>query len=133
MAANATFQLALYSSDLQTDILDLSVTNTMPAATQGGLLRIDLNVTGHKTTLAAETEYNDTSKLFVYNASTNSGAASRVYVSFDGTNKHITLFAGEWSMMPWTAKQVPDAGSKSDLKAWGETAGNTIEYGIFDI
>ena len=133
MAANTTFQLALYSADLQTDILDLSVTNTMLAATQGGLLRIDLGLTGDKTTLADEDQFNDTSKLFVYNASTNSGATSRIYVSFDGTNKHITLFAGEWSMMPWTAKQVPHAGSASNIVAWAETAGNTIEFGIFDI
>lgn len=134
MAANTTFQIALYSSDLQTDILDLSVNNTLSLATQGGLLRGKLQASGHKTVLADNLDFAATSKIFIYNAtSTGTAADSRIYISFDnGTTQHLSIKMGEWAMIPWTANECPEASDRLELVAWAETAGNLIEYGVFD-
>ena len=133
MAANTTFQIALYSSDLQTDILDLSVNNTLSLATQGGLLRGKLQASAHKTVLADNLDFVATSKIFIYNAtSTGTAADSRIYISFDnGTTQHLSIKMGEWAMVPWTANEVLLA-DRFELVAWAETAGNLIEYGVFD-
>jgi len=135
MAANATFKIALYSSDLQSDILDLSITNNLVAATQGGLLRMDLKTTASTGTfIADEDSYTDTTKLFIYNASTNSGSASYIYVSFDaGATVHLAMKAGEWALIPWTASGCPEASDQLDLHMWAQTAANTVEYGLFDV
>ena len=39
---------------------------------------------------------------------------------------------GEWAMIPWTANECHQAADRLELVAWAETAGNLIEYGVFD-
>ena len=73
------------------------------------------------------------SKIFIYNAtSTGTAADSRIYISFDnGTTQHLSIKMGEWAMIPWTANEVLLA-DRFELVAWAETAGNLIEFGVFD-
>ena len=135
MAANTTFQLALYSSDLQTDILDLSVNNTLSLATQGGLLRIDVVPTALSGVAIATVEaFSEDSKLFLYNASITTGAASIITVSFDeGATAHLSLKAGEWALIPWTGIECPEAADRLDIHVSAATVDNTLEYGVFDV
>ena len=135
MAANVTFQIALYSPDLQTDILDLSVTNTLINATQGGMLREDIVPTSSTGVVIADKDaYADTSKLYVYNASTTTDAGSRIFISFDaGATAHLSIKGGEWALIPWTALGCPVVGDRLDIHAWSATADNTLEYGVFDV
>ena len=134
MAANTTFQLALYSSDLQTDILDLSVSNTLTSATQGGLLRIDVVPTALSGVAIATVEaFSEDSKVFLYNASTTTGAASIITVSFDqGATAHLSLKAGEWALIPWTGIECPEVADRFDIHVSAGTIDNVLEYGVFD-
>ena len=135
MAANTTFQIALYSSDLQTDILDLSVTNTLLSATQGGLLRFDVVPTALAGVAICTVEgFSEDSKLFLYNASVTTGAASTITVSFDqGTTAHLSMRAGEWALIPWTGNECPVPGDRFDIHVSADTTLNTLEYGVFDV
>ena len=135
MAANTTFQIALYSSDLQTDILDLSVTNTLLSATQGGLLRFDVHPTALAGVAICTVEaFSEDSKVFLYNASTTTGAASIITVSFDeGTTAHLSIKAGEWAVIPWTGIECPLPGDRFDIHVSAATEDNILEYGVFDV
>ena len=135
MAANVTFKLALYSSDLQTDVLNLSITNTLSSATQGGFLRADIDPTASTgIKIADQDSFTNTSKVYLYNASTNSGAASRIFISFDaGATAHMVLEAGEWALVPWTGNLCPKAADRLDIHVWAQTEFNTLEYGVFDV
>tara|TARA_R110000737_G_scaffold337870_1_gene358427 strand:- start:562 stop:954 length:393 start_codon:yes stop_codon:yes gene_type:complete len=130
MSATVTNTLTITSSNLTTDVISLSVVNTMASATQGGMTRQKIVgiAPGSAVVIADEDLYTPGAKIWLYNPSTAT-TNEKIYVSFDSTTDQIILSGGDWAIIPWSAS---GSGTPVDLEAWSEVTNNILEFGIFN-
>lgn len=130
MSATVTNTLTLTSSNLTTDVISLSVVNTITGATQGGVTRQKIVGTAAASAviIADKDLFTAGAKVWLYNPSAAT-SNEKVYVSFDSTTANIVLSGGDWALVPWSA-----AGGSApiDLEAWAEVSNNILEFGIFN-
>ena len=128
--ATVTHKITIESTDLTTDSILMSVTNTLGSATQGGIMRqkIEPTVIGSGQIIADEDLYTQGARLWLYNPSTAT-ANEKIYISFDSTSDKIILSGGDWALIPWAAS---NSGTPVSIEAYAETANNILEYGIFN-
>tara|TARA_R100001082_G_C4323238_1_gene142109 strand:+ start:89 stop:478 length:390 start_codon:yes stop_codon:yes gene_type:complete len=128
--ATVTHTLSITSTDLTSDSISMSVTNTLGAATQGGIMRqkIEPTVIGSGQIIADEDLYTQGARLWLYNPSTST-SGEKIYISFDSTTDQIILSGGDWALIPWAAS---NSGTPVSIEAYAESANNILEYGIFN-
>jgi len=118
--ATLTPTLTLVSTDILTDSLSLSVTDSLSITGSAELKRI---VTSTSSTIfAAASSY---TKAYVYLKNISSTANEIITVEkADSGDEYFTLGAGEFAFFPWAAAV--------DLFADAATGTPTLEFGIFE-
>jgi site-specific recombinase len=118
--ATLTPTLTLVSTDILTDSLSLSVTDSLSITGSAELKRI---VTSTSSTIfAAASSY---TKAYVYLKNISSTANEIITVEqADSGDEYFTLGAGEFAFFPWAAVV--------DLFADAATGTPTLEFGIFE-
>ena len=122
--------IKLESADLTTDVIDLTVLNTLNSATQGGLTRqkvIPVTV-GARVSLLDEDLYTIGARVWLYNPSTAT-TNEKIYVTLDGVTAQIVLSGGDWALIPWSAS---GNGTPADISVYAETTLNVLEFGVFN-
>tara|TARA_R110001592_G_scaffold178524_1_gene419597 strand:- start:1699 stop:2088 length:390 start_codon:yes stop_codon:yes gene_type:complete len=122
--------IKLESADLTTDVISLTVLNTLNSAAQGGISRQKIIPTsvGARVSLVDEDLYTLGARVWLYNPSTAT-TNEKVYISIDGTTAQVVLSGGDWALIPWSAS---GNGTPVDIKVYAETTLNILEFGVFN-
>ncbi len=128
--ATSNHTITLTSNDLTSDSISLTILNTLSGVTQGGILRqkIEPTAIGSATIIADEDMYTIGARVWLYNPS-SATSNEKIYISLDSSVDQIILSGGDWALIPWSAS---GSGTPVSLEAYAETAGNILEYGIFN-
>ncbi len=127
--ATVTSKLTLSSTDLLSQTLNLSVTNSITAASTTGLARkaitsIAKGTASGQVTLHTNADYTAPAYLYVKNTDITSTDHVIVYDATTSGNPILLLLqGGEFAFMPLN--------SSIDLKAYAVTSGTVVEFMVF--
>ena len=119
-------KLTLTSTDLLTDSISFSVTNSLTAA-HGGIMRANVlatSVGGTATTIYTADDFAATCYIYVKNV--DATPTDYLYVYDDtstGAPVMLKLAGGDWAWMPTIADKT--------YRVYATTTGTVVEYGIF--
>lgn len=127
--ATVTSKLTLSSTDLLSQTLNLSVTNSITASSTTGLARNAITSTAKGTasgqvTLHTAADFTAPAYLYVKNTDTTSTDHVIVYDATTSGNPILLLLqGGEFAFMPLN--------NSIDLKAYAVTSGTVVEFMVF--
>lgn len=129
--ATVTTKLTINSTDLLSDKLSVSQSDSWTSVTQGGIqIEKITGTTGSPNTLYAKATWAALSpttasvKLYFMNKDTTS--TDYIYVRV-GAVDVAKLRGGEFMWLPWDT----DTGAANDVKVWATTSGTLLEHGAF--
>lgn len=121
-------KLTLTSTDLLTDSISFSVTNSLTAA-HGGIMRANVLATSvgeTATTIYTANDFAATCYIYVKNVDATSQSNDYLYVYDDtstGDPVMLKLAGGDWAWMPTIADKT--------YRVYATTTGTVVECGIF--
>jgi|TARA_B100000519_G_C13882741_1_gene269065 hypothetical protein len=126
--ATVTAKLELKSTDLLSDSLSSTTTNTFTDITEGGIISeaIVPAAEGAATILYTNTDF--TAKpAYIYLRNTDSTKGNYIHIrTVDGAGNEdnmLQLAGGDWCWMPWA--------NSMSLKVWATTTLTILEHGAF--
>lgn len=130
--ATVTTKLNINSSDLLSDSLSISQSDSWTSVTQGGIQSEKITgTTGSPTTLYVHGDWYTLSgsaeaavKLYFMNKDTTS--TDYIYIRI-GAVDVAKLRGGEFCWLPWDTSSAGAA----DIKVWATTSGTILEHGAF--
>ena len=129
--ATVTTKLSIISTDLLSDSISVSQSDSWTSVTQGGIqVEKITGTTGSPNTLYAKATWAALSpttasvKLYLMNKDTTS--TDYIYVRI-GAVDVAKLRGGEFMWLPWDT----DTGAANDVKVWATTSGTLLEHGAF--
>ena len=129
--ATVTTKLSINSTDLLSDSISISQSNSWTSATQGGIQMEKITgTTGSPNTLYTKATWAalspTTASVKLYFMNKDATSTDYIYVRV-GAVDVAKLRGGEFMWLPWDT----DTGAAADVKVWATTSGTLLEHGAF--